>query len=124
MKCNIDLKNHDNLFTWSIGKNVSFHAKLQLENMYIIKRPNEKASSGELYLPSSPFLQTMLDLTTAQQKFLLLFVLFWNIFHIEKNVRKSPKFCCDIDKYRKKGQNRDILTILHIILHLPRRKLT
>ena len=40
----------------------------------------------------------------AQQKFLRLFVLFCDIFHIAKNVRKSPKFCCDIDKYRKKRQ--------------------
>ena len=38
----------------------------------------------------------------AQQKFLRLFVLFCDIFHIAKNVRKWPKFCCDIDKYRKK----------------------
>ena len=42
--------------------------------------------------------------TIAQQKFLRLFVLFCDIFHIAKNVRKSPKFCCDIDKYRKKRQ--------------------
>ena len=66
--------------------------------------PNEVPSFLECFSQRYSNINNSSNTTIAQQKFLRLFVLFCDIFHIAKNVRKSPKFCCDIDKYRKKGQ--------------------